>query len=115
MAASSKAGTSRAQFDDGGVHLDENGEKGRRQSEQSTIVETPTFKTKTIQELMKMNFEHEKTRISADALKMLTELFRMMTVETIVRATEQAKIQCDTEVANEHLEKVLPQLMYDFP
>ncbi|XP_070378965.1 centromere protein X-like [Dermacentor albipictus] len=79
------------------------------------IPRTTTFKVKTIQELMKLNFEDDKTRISADALKLLAEFFRVFTMEAVERATEQAKVQCDNVVTTEHVEKILPQLMLDFP
>ncbi|XP_077527566.1 centromere protein X-like [Haemaphysalis longicornis] len=112
MAASSTAGPSRASS---AQAADEDLGLNNENSHASEVIETPTFKTKTIQELIKLHFEDDKTRISADALKMLTEMFRVLTAEAVARATVQAKVQCDTEVSLEHLEKVLPQLMLDFP
>ncbi|KAL1445665.1 hypothetical protein MTO96_029106 [Rhipicephalus appendiculatus] len=107
MAASAKAGsskqTSKDQVDDELVELlDDNAEVEHDDS-------------KTIQELMKLNFEDDKIRISADAVKLLAELFRVLTMEAVHRATDQAKVQCDSVVTTEHLEKILPQLVLDFP
>nr|XP_037286666.1 centromere protein X-like [Rhipicephalus microplus] len=116
MAASAKAGSSKQtlkdQADDELVELlDDNAEVEHDDS----VMRTATFKAKTIQELMKMNFEDDKIRISADAVKLIAELFRVLTMEAVHRATEQAKVQCDTVVTTEHLEKILPQLVLDFP
>ncbi|XP_049524190.1 uncharacterized protein LOC119453523 isoform X1 [Dermacentor silvarum] len=72
--------TSKDRVDDEHVEvLDDNAEVVANEM----ITRTTTFKVKTIQELMKLNFEDEKTRISADAVKLLAEFFRVFTMGPI--------------------------------
>ena len=72
------------------------------------------FNEKTIESLLKMNFEQEKTRISGDALKLVCEVIRVHAFELLSRSAHQAKIEGSASVTSEHLEKVLPQFLLDF-
>ncbi|CAN8003150.1 unnamed protein product [Ixodes hexagonus] len=72
---------------------------------------TPTFKTKTVQELMQLGFQDDKTKMNSQALKLTCELLRLLAHEGAARAFMQAKLQGDEEVTLEHLEKILPQLV----
>lgn len=56
-----------------------------------------------------------KTKINSDAQKMMTELVRLFVLEACGRAAEQAcEYQGVTDVTPEHLQQILPQLLFDF-
>ncbi|CAM1291164.1 Uncharacterised protein g58 [Pycnogonum litorale] len=75
----------------------------------------PTFKEKTVEEIMKLQFTDKvKTKVNGDALKVFTEVLQIFVHEGAVRAAKQAKQEAEKEVKLEQLEKVLPQLMMDF-
>ncbi|XP_029837065.2 centromere protein X [Ixodes scapularis] len=109
--ADAKAGSSMDRHKEIGVKMTE--EEAVKDIE--PLYDTPTFKTKTIQELMLMGFQDEKTKMNAQALKLTCEILRLLAHEGAARAAMQAKLQGDREVTLEHLEKILPQLMLDFP
>ncbi|XP_064478064.1 centromere protein X-like [Ornithodoros turicata] len=108
MADFAQAGTSKTETHD---NIRDNLER-----DAALVYETPTFNTKTIQELLKMRFrDKNKTKINSDAVRLSCELFRLLAHEGALRAVKQAKIQGEEEVTLEHLEKILPQLLLDFP
>jgi len=49
------------------------------------------FSDKLITELMRTNLEDNKTKISADAVKLLSELLSLITIEGATRASQEAK------------------------
>ena len=69
-----------------------------------------------IRQLVTRNFTNKpKTKISVDAQKMMTELVRLFVMEACARAAEQAcEYEGVNEVTPEHLQKILPQLLFDF-
>jgi histone H3/H4 len=73
-----------------------------------------TFNEKTIEGLLKNSFQQDKTKISADALKMTSEVFRVHSIELLSRCAEQAKKEGADVVTTEHFEKILPQFLLDF-
>ena len=72
------------------------------------------FNERTINGLTKLKFKDDKTKMSNEALKLLTELIRVHSIELMNRCAEQAKKEGSETVSNEHLEKVLPQFLLDF-
>lgn len=72
------------------------------------------FSPQNIEQLAKMHFSNEKTRLSNEALAQLCEMIKIYTLEIAHRAAEQARQEGTTTVTTEHLEKVLPQLLLDF-
>ncbi|XP_045608829.1 centromere protein X [Procambarus clarkii] len=71
------------------------------------------FSEKLIQEFMKPHFENNKTRINADATKLVAEIMRLVATEGATRAAHQAKQEGADMVTIEHLEKILAQLLLD--
>ncbi len=72
------------------------------------------FNEKTIEGILKRYFKNEKTKISKEALKLIAEMARVHVVEILMRSATEAKTTAEPEVTDEHLEKVLPQLLLDF-
>ena len=72
------------------------------------------FNEKTIEALVKQSFTNEKTKLSHDALKLMTEMIKIHSLELMNRCAEQAKKEASDVVHPEHLEKVLPQFLLDF-
>lgn len=72
------------------------------------------FKSKTLEELLKVNFHDPKTSFSAQATSLVNELLVNFVQELAKRAKEQAAVQGAVTVEVEHLEKILPQLLLDF-
>ncbi|GFQ93825.1 centromere protein X [Trichonephila clavata] len=78
------------------------------------------IKTKFIEKILKMRFKNLNTKIQSDAAKLSAEVFRIFIAECAARAAIQAQNECTSEndttpeVNNQHLEKVLPQLLLDF-
>ena len=72
------------------------------------------FNERTIDGLLKLNFKGDKTKMSNEALKLMTELIRVHSIELMNRCAEQAKKEGSEVVSNEHLEKILPQFLLDF-
>ena len=72
------------------------------------------LKEETLKLFISKCFKEEKTKISSDAVVVLTKLMDMFIKEAIERATQQAEVESVDEVDIEHLEKILPQLMLDF-
>ena len=72
------------------------------------------FNERTINGLTKLKFKNDKTKMSNEALKLLTELIRVHSIELMNRCAEQAKKEGAEIILDEHLEKVLPQFLLDF-
>ncbi|XP_041362340.1 centromere protein X-like isoform X2 [Gigantopelta aegis] len=75
--------------------------------------EGATFKKKTVQSILQMNFKDDKTKVHPDAVFLFTEVLRVFVAEGASRAANQAKIDGSEEVGIDHFEKVLPQLLLD--
>ena len=72
------------------------------------------FVKETIDQISKMHFSNEKTKYTADALIMTTEMMRIYVLEAATRAATQAKSERNKTVEFEHVEKILPQFLLDF-
>ncbi|XP_078467161.1 centromere protein X-like isoform X1 [Lampetra planeri] len=72
------------------------------------------FKRETVGKLLALYFKDEKTKVNADALKLMTSLIRLFVTEAAMRAGRQAESEAVDVVDVAHLEKVLPQLLLDF-
>ncbi|KAG8178415.1 hypothetical protein JTE90_000930 [Oedothorax gibbosus] len=81
----------------------------------------PDFlKVKCVEKLLKSKFKNSNTKISNDAVKLTSEVLKVFITECAARSAIQAKseaseeIPLPPEVDNQHLEKILPQLLLDF-
>lgn len=72
------------------------------------------LKEETVKLFFTQYFKEQKTKLSPEALKLITRLLELFVEEATDRATEQAKKENVNEVDIEHLEKILPQLLLDF-
>ncbi|XP_069689073.1 centromere protein X-like [Periplaneta americana] len=77
-------------------------------------LKTRSFKIEALREILKLHFIDSKTRIMDDTLLLVAEVVRTMTAEAILRACRQAKVEEQSVIQVEHVEKILPQLMLDF-
>ncbi|XP_063905252.1 centromere protein X-like [Zophobas morio] len=73
------------------------------------------FSNDIIKEALKSHFSNPKTKISDDAVDLMTELANFLVVEASLRAAKQASSQNKTLVTLDHIESALPQIMLDFP
>ncbi|XP_061471934.1 centromere protein X [Rhineura floridana] len=72
------------------------------------------FKKETVNKLLQLHFKDDKTRVSGDALLLMTEMLNVFAREAAARGARQAQTEDLTRVDVEHVEKVLPQLLLDF-
>ena len=72
------------------------------------------LKEQCVKKLLSLSFKEEKTRISPDALKLMTNLIQLFIEEAVARAEIQAGNEAATSVEVDQLEKILPQLLLDF-
>jgi hypothetical protein len=70
-----------------------------------------SFKNDVIKEALRSYFTNTKTKISDDAVELMTELTKVLVVESSVRAAKQASLQNKNVVTLDHMESVLPQLV----
>nr|XP_008195981.1 PREDICTED: centromere protein X-like isoform X2 [Tribolium castaneum] len=66
-------------------------------------------------ETLKSTFANPKTKITDDAVDLMTELSKFIVVESCLRAAKQCSSQNRTTVTLNDMESVLPQIMLDFP
>ncbi|CAL1273152.1 unnamed protein product [Larinioides sclopetarius] len=77
-------------------------------------------KSKCVEKILKLKFKNANTKIQSDAVKLVTEVLKIFITEAAARAAIQAQSECIgendiiPEVNNQHLEKILPQLLLDF-
>ncbi|XP_042880949.1 centromere protein X-like [Penaeus japonicus] len=71
------------------------------------------FSERLIEEFLKSNLDDKKVRISADAIKMVAEIARLIVIEGATRAAHQAKTEGADTVSLQHMEKILAQLLLD--
>lgn len=72
------------------------------------------LKEETVKLFLGQYFKEQKTKLSPEALNLVTKLLELFVQEAADRATEQARKENVTAVDIEHLEKILPQLLLDF-
>lgn len=65
----------------------------------------------TTKEILKMNFQGNKTKMNDEAVQLVAEVASLAVVETVLRAGKQARTEGSTVIQTEHLEKVMPQLV----
>ncbi|KAK1799210.1 hypothetical protein P4O66_007459, partial [Electrophorus voltai] len=69
------------------------------------------FKKETVSKVLTMFFKDEKTKVSSDAVNLMTEMLKIFAVEATRRSMKQAENEdCDV-VDLEHVEKILPELV----
>ncbi|XP_068245743.1 centromere protein X-like [Palaemon carinicauda] len=71
------------------------------------------FKPKLVEASMKIHLQDEKTRINPDALKLMTEVMRLIVTEGAMRAADQAKQEDSDLVELHHMEKIMAQFLLD--
>ncbi|XP_047496187.1 centromere protein X-like [Penaeus chinensis] len=71
------------------------------------------FSERLIEEFLRSNLDDKKVRISADAIKMVAELARLIVTEGATRAAHQATTEGADTVTLQHMEKILAQLLLD--
>ena len=78
--------------------------------------QTPRFPLppSALKELLQQGFTHDSTKINADALSASMKLCEAFVSEALTRAQNESESVGASEVAAEHLEKVLPTLLLDF-
>ena len=76
--------------------------------------EDVAFNGKTIETLLKIHFKNDKTKISTEAITIMTELLKIHSLELFSRSAEMAKKEGSDIVKLEHVEKVMPQFLLDF-
>ncbi|XP_066262616.1 centromere protein X-like [Euwallacea similis] len=74
-----------------------------------------TFRHDVIKELLRSKFTNPKSKISVDAIHIITELARTMVIEAAARACYQAQLEEKTVVTLDNVESILVQMMLDFP
>nr|XP_054603477.1 centromere protein X [Nothobranchius furzeri] len=72
------------------------------------------FKKETVSKLLSSFFKEDKTKLSADAVVLMTEMLKVFVTEAAVRSQKQAESEDCNQVEIEHFEKILPQLLLDF-
>uniref|UniRef100_G3PAR2 Centromere protein X n=1 Tax=Gasterosteus aculeatus aculeatus TaxID=481459 RepID=G3PAR2_GASAC len=72
------------------------------------------FKKETVSKLLSSFFKEDKTRLSGDAVLLMTEMLKIFVQEAAVRSQKQAESEDCDQVDIEHFEKILPQLLLDF-
>ena len=72
---------------------------------------TQRFHQSLIQEVMKLHAD-SKLRFSTDGLQAMNEVIRSFTLEAVWRSGNQAYNEGLTNVTIDHLEKILPQLVW---
>eukprot|EP00088_Acartia_fossae_P068207 TRINITY_DN8603_c0_g1_i1.p1 TRINITY_DN8603_c0_g1~~TRINITY_DN8603_c0_g1_i1.p1 ORF type:complete len:110 (+),score=24.38 TRINITY_DN8603_c0_g1_i1:328-657(+) len=86
----------------------------QQQQQRANQQPTTSFQPQTIEQLCKMFFSNEKTKLNSEPLLLTTELMRIYTLEAYQRAARQADSEGCDSVTAEHIEKILPQLLLDF-
>eukprot|EP00045_Choanoeca_perplexa_P009873 m.97769 g.97769 ORF g.97769 m.97769 type:complete len:87 (-) comp15059_c0_seq1:9-269(-) len=82
-------------------------------SSSSSSYETASFTPELVHELLKPGLG-DKTKIATNTLKLTAEVLRTFVVEAGHRAAVQAKMEGDTVVEPQHVEKTVAQLLLDF-
>ncbi|KAM8845287.1 centromere protein X [Spinachia spinachia] len=72
------------------------------------------FKKETVSKLLSGFFKEDKTRLSGDAVLLMTEMLKIFVQEAAARSQKQAESEDSDQVDIEHFEKILPQLLLDF-
>lgn len=72
------------------------------------------IKTELITKLLKHFLPEDKSRLSADMVKLFTELVFVFVTQAFTRTIRQASLEGTIQVDVQHLEKVLMQLLLDF-
>ncbi|KAL0993474.1 hypothetical protein UPYG_G00108490 [Umbra pygmaea] len=73
-----------------------------------------SFKKETVSKLLTLFFREERTRVSADAALLMTEMLYVFVEEAAQRTMKQAESEDCDKMDIEHFEKILPQLLLDF-
>ncbi|OWR49930.1 uncharacterized protein LOC116772092 [Danaus plexippus] len=73
-----------------------------------------------VKELLKSSFQDSQTKLSCEALSLMTEIAKLLVMETCLRAADLANSgnedgQVCSVINADHILKCLPQIMLDFP
>ncbi|XP_067914529.1 centromere protein X [Heterodontus francisci] len=72
------------------------------------------FKKELISKLLYFYFKDQKTKVSSDAVVIMSEMLKIFVVEAAARTARQASDEDSKTGDIDHFEKVLPQLLLDF-
>ncbi|CAM5155476.1 unnamed protein product [Eretmochelys imbricata] len=70
------------------------------------------FRKETVNKILHLHFKDDKTRVSSDALLLMAEMLNVFVREAAARGARQAQAEDLDRVDIEHVEKVLPQLIF---
>lgn len=87
---------------------------GTIENDGNLIVLCFSYEQDTVSKLLSGFFKEEKTRLSGDAVLLMTDMLRVFVQEAAVRSQKQAESEDCDQVDIEHFEKILPQLLLDF-
>ncbi|XP_067860062.1 centromere protein X [Heptranchias perlo] len=76
--------------------------------------ERAKFKKELVSKLLYSYFKDQKTKVSGDAVIIMSEMLKIFVVEAAARTARQAFSEDSKSGDIDHFEKVLPQLLLDF-
>ncbi|XP_065898455.1 centromere protein X-like [Dysidea avara] len=77
-------------------------------------MDTNSLKQETVLEILKLFFKDQKTKVSGDSQKLITDVIYLFILEAAHRTATQAQNEQVDETEIHHFEKVLPKLLLDF-
>ncbi|GCC37600.1 centromere protein X [Chiloscyllium punctatum] len=72
------------------------------------------FKKELVSKLLYFYFKDQKTKVSSDAVIIMSEMLKIFVVEAAARTARQASNEDSRTADLDHFEKILPQLLLDF-
>ncbi|XP_048410875.1 centromere protein X isoform X2 [Stegostoma tigrinum] len=72
------------------------------------------FKKELVSKLLYFYFKDQKTKVSGDAVIIMSEMLKIFVIEAAARTARQASNEDARTADLDHFEKVLPQLLLDF-
>ncbi|KAK2156266.1 hypothetical protein LSH36_217g03000 [Paralvinella palmiformis] len=69
------------------------------------------MKVETVKKLVQENLKDDKSKITADAVLLITEVLNVFVAEAACRSAKQADRDSSPVVTREQFEKILPQLV----
>ncbi|KAJ8925552.1 hypothetical protein NQ315_009392 [Exocentrus adspersus] len=64
---------------------------------------------------LKSKLVNPKNKITDDAVGLISEVAKVLVIEAVGRAAQQANLENKKKINLDHVEIILPQLMLDFP
>lgn len=67
-----------------------------------------------IKDVIKSKITNPRSKLSDDAVELVSEIAKVMVIEASLRAAKQTSIEDRTTITLDHVEAVLPQLVFFF-